>query len=909
MAIRPYLSGLRFEVSGAWWRSLLLNLLALGLLALATVGFFWRILFAGAWMPAGGGDLAALLYPTYHLAAQSLKSGVIPLWNPYLWGGAPFVADIQASLFYPINLIYFLLAPQVTYRGVMLLSIFHFWLAGVGMYLFLRSLLPGRRVEERKNGSVQDKASFVPAHLRTSAFWRAISLPSLFGALAFMFSDYFIVHFGNLNLIAQAAWLPFIFLFYHRSLSERRPGLAVWAGVFLAIAATAGHIQPLLIITLGLGWDLLYHLGLTFVRWRSEKNASSLREWSSAKHLLRDCSFPLATLAITLLVGLGLAAFVLLPAYEMVTYTPRADYNYAQASAYSLSPAQLVGLLVPNFFGRDPATHWGVWDRVEVGYVGVLTLLLALFALLAATRVSESASERVSESASQRVGEQLPHRPGSRPGLSQTPYRGSPGPRGAATCAAPTGAGRAGGTGRDRDRCGSARESVFSAESAYRFASLAVFSLLLAMGGYTVLHGWLYGLLPGLGGMRAPARFVFLMDFALAALAALGLDVLMRGSDEQVRPVLGRILRAAPWVVGAVTLFALPLAFYAVIASQDKDPVIFARVSAAANGLVFFAGLLIVGVGLFYLRQRGMTRPAMLGALAVGLLFFDLASLGSGVDVGYDDPSRTFDHPAVIQFLKSDPDLYRIDSRTGVWHLWQPDTSLLHRIFDVGGLINPLNLSDYDRYWNGIPSRSSPLYDFLNAKYVIAAKDVTLDWEKFVPVFDGDPALNVYLNRRALPRALVVHRAISAPDHEAAYAALHTRGFDPATTVVVEGGDALAGNPSSAAAIRFDDFGLNEIQLHVETPVDAYLVLSEVWYPGWRATVDGVPVPVLRANYAFRALRLRPGQHQVRLTFAPRLWTIGLAISGLTLLALMGWGGRRSVHKKLQQRHRVGVLH
>jgi hypothetical protein len=843
MAIRPYLSGLRFEVSAAWWRLLFLNLLALGLLALATAGFFWRILFAGAWMPAGGGDLAALLYPTYHLAAQSLKGGVIPLWNPYLWSGTPFVADIQASLFYPINLIYFWLTPEVTYRGVMLLAVFHFWLAGVGMYLFLRSLLPGGRVEERKNGSVKDQGGLAPPHLRTSAFWLAISLPSLFGALAFMFSDYFIVHFGNLNLIAQAAWLPFIFLFYHRSLSERRPGLAVWAGVFLAIAATAGHIQPLLIITLGLGWDLLYHLGLAFLKWQGERNAFSLREWGFAKHLLRDWCFPLATFAITLLVGLGLVAFVLLPAYEMVAYTPRADYNYAQASAYSLSPAQLVGLLVPSFFGRDPATHWGAWDRVEVGYAGVLTLLLALFALLVRTRVSESASQRVRESA---------------------------------------------------------REGVFSTESTYRFASLAVFSLLLAMGGYTALHGWLYGLLPGLGGMRAPARFVFLMDFALAALAALGLDALIRGPDEQVRPALSRIVRTAPWVVGAVTLFAIPLAFYAVVTSQDKDPVIFARVSAAANGLVFFAGLLVAGVGLFYLRHRGVSRPAMVGVLAVSLLFFDLASLGGGVDVGYDDPTRTFDHPAVIQYLKSDPDLYRIDSRTDVWHLWQPDTSLLHRIFDVAGLINPLNLADYGRYWNGIPSRSSPLYDFLNAKYLIAAKDVTLDWEKFVPVFDGDPALNVYLNRRSLPRALVVHRAIAAPDHEAAYAALHLPDFDPATTVVVEGGEPLNVTPPSVAAIRFDAFGMNEIRLHVETPADAYLVLSEVWYPGWRATVDGAATPVLRANYAFRAVRLGPGQHQVSLTFTPRSWRMGLAISGLTLLILVGWGGSRSVRKRLR---------
>jgi hypothetical protein len=586
------------------------------------------------------------------------------------------------------------------------------------------------------------------------------------------------------------------------------------------MAATAGHIQPLLFITLGLGWDLAYHLALVF----AEGKASSPGRGAVGR-LLREWRAPLTAFVTTLVVGLGLAALVLIPAYEMTSHTVRADYDYAQASAYSLAPAQLVGLLVPSFFGRDPSGYWGVWDRVEVGYAGVLTLLLALFALLA---------RLVGSSGALRFGE--------RGGLT------------------------------------------------YRFASLAVVSLLLAMGAYTVLHGWLYGLIPGLGSMRAPARFVFLINFAFAVLAALGLDALMTGPDERLRPILRRVLRTAPWVIGAVIFFAIPLAFYVVITSQDKDPIIFARASAAANGLVFFAGLLIAGIGLFYFRSRGRLRPALLGGLAVALLFFDLASLGGGVDVGYDDPTRNFDHPAIIRFLKSDPNLYRVDSRTDVWHLWQPNTGLLHSIFDVGGLINPLNLAGYDGYWNAIPSRSSPLYDFLNAKYVIASKDVILDWEKFVPVFDGDPVLNVYLNQRALPRALVVHQAVAAPDHEAALAALQDSDFDPASAVVVEEGTALNAKPSSPATLRFEAFQPNEIRLWVDTPADAYLVLSEVWYPGWRATVDGASTPVLRANYAFRGVRLDPGQHQVHLTFSPRSWVWGLGISFLTLMALLGWG-------------------
>jgi hypothetical protein len=172
---------------------------------------------------------------------------------------------------------------------------------------------------------------------------------------------------------------------------------------------------------------------------------------------------------------------------------------------------------------------------------------------------------------------------------------------------------------------------------------------------------------------------------------------------------------------------------------------------------------------------------------------------------------------------------------------------------------------------------------------VIASKDVVLDWEKFVPVFDADPGLNVYLNREALPRAQVIHRAIAAPDREAAFAALYDPDFDPATTVVVEGGEALEVTVSTPAMIDLEAFGPNEIWLRVDTPADAYLVLSEVWHPDWRATVDGVPAPVLRANHAFRAVRLGPGQNEVHLTFAPRSWRLGLAISGLTLLVVVGW--------------------
>lgn len=124
-------------------------LTASGILALATIGFFWQILFTpSTWQPAGGGDLAPFLYPNYHFAAQYLRQGIIPLWNPHLYSGAPFAADIQSGLFYPINLLVFLLVPNLTYEWLEYLAVFHFWLAGVTMYVCLRLLRP--ETEDRR---------------------------------------------------------------------------------------------------------------------------------------------------------------------------------------------------------------------------------------------------------------------------------------------------------------------------------------------------------------------------------------------------------------------------------------------------------------------------------------------------------------------------------------------------------------------------------------------------------------------------------------------------------------------------------------------------------------------------------------------------------------------------------------
>ncbi|MBE7472817.1 MAG: hypothetical protein DPW09_13980 [Anaerolineae bacterium] len=806
-------------------------IIAAGLLALATGGFFWQILFtSAAWQPAGGGDLAPFLFPNYTFAAQNLKQGVIPLWNPHLYTGAPFAADIQSGLFYPVNLLVFLLVPQLTYEWLEYLAVFHFWLAGATMYLCLRLLGPGDGGQE-----VEVLQNALHASRSTPHASRLTPLPAFAGALAFQFSDLFIVHFGNLNMIAVAAWLPLIFLLFQRSLHQKSLGLAAASGAVLAIATLAGHIQITLFILLTLGlytlWDLrftIYDLRFTIYKSPNSQphfarpNSNFLFLFSNF-HLPSSIRYPLSSILLTLLVTIGLSALLLFPAYEMSRYTPRAELPYTEAARYSLHPAQLIGLLIPNYFGRDPALHWGPWDRVETGYIGLLPLLLALIGAL-----------------------------------------------------------------------------FYSGKIKGFFIGLGLVALLLALGGYSLLHGWLYALAPGFNQLRAPARFILLLDFSLAALAAAGLQALLHPLSPAATAQLGKLLRVLAWSLGGLIVVAAPLSYFALLVTQDRDPAIFNRAIAAVTGVATFAVFAIAALVLLYLIYNRWLREYQAGVVAIALIALDLFTLGYNVDVGHTNPVKGFEHPAALAFLRSDPGLYRIEVTTDIWHAWQPNTALLYGLYDVWGLYNPLTLAGPTLYWEGAPPRSTGRYNFLGVKYIIASKAGAPADGNIVPVFDGDPEINIYLNQNALARALFVTQATIVPHHDAAWQALRADDFDPAATVILEADQypasppprLLASSPPRLpASLSFLNYSLHTITLAVETNQPGYLVLPDAYYPGWQAVVDSQPEPIWRANYAFRAVYVPEGRHTVQFVFDPLIWKVGLAVSGVTLLSLLGWAG------------------
>src|SRR3954449_2307038 len=159
---------------------------ALGLLTLAFCLFFWRLLFEkGVAIPKGGGDFNSFYYPLSAFAAGQIQAGHFPLWNPYLYAGAPFAADYQAGALYPPNLLVWAVARPFTYGAFEALAIVHIWWASVTAYGFARTI-----------------------GLRRAS--------SLLAGIPFAYGGFMTAQLGHAPMVAVAAWLPAILAALYR---------------------------------------------------------------------------------------------------------------------------------------------------------------------------------------------------------------------------------------------------------------------------------------------------------------------------------------------------------------------------------------------------------------------------------------------------------------------------------------------------------------------------------------------------------------------------------------------------------------------------------------------------------------------------------------------------------------------
>jgi hypothetical protein len=153
------------------------------------------------------------------------------------------------------------------------------------------------------------------------------------------------------------------------------------------------------------------------------------------------------------------------------------------------------------------------------------------------------------------------------------------------------------------------------------------------------------------------------------------------------------------------------------------------------------------------------------------------------------------------------------------------------------------------------------------------------------------PDAVVYSNPRALPRAFLVDGQRTVNGEGAALDAVTAPGFDGRRVAVTE--SPVSGIPRGAAGrsagsarlVSYDD---ERAVISTRSPRRSLLVLTDVHFPGWKATVDGKPVDIERVNYLMRGVPVPPGTHRVEMRYEPASWRLGWIVSLVSLLVLIG---------------------
>jgi hypothetical protein len=394
---------------------------------------------------------------------------------------------------------------------------------------------------------------------------------------------------------------------------------------------------------------------------------------------------------------------------------------------------------------------------------------------------------------------------------------------------------------------------------------LGLITLLVVVG--TPLTRLAYDLLPGFEHFRL-GRGLFLWAFALALLAAAGLDLILRWDGAGIVP-----RRVLAWGRPAFAVVAIGLAAAQLLAFarsvnppfQPRDPSHLYPRTPAIRALE---------------RLRATAAPEE----PLRLLPLRRSELG----IPFAPPTMYASHSM----------MFELESAAGYESL-VPD-----RIVNLWRVVAGEPLRDVQQTQPPgafIPSYVVPRTRFdllprLGVTSLLAPPDVEQDptWQptEYAPLTlrrryagrDGQ----VFEIAGVQPRARVVQGVEIATDQDAALRQFTERDFD-GRSVILEDRDARRvppnGPPRGRAAVK--ELSTNSERYVVDAPAPGWLVVSSMWAPGWTATVDGEDTPVHRANYALRAVRVDAGRSVVELRYRPEGFAAGAAISLLTLLALV----------------------
>jgi len=446
----------------------------------------------------------------------------------------------------------------------------------------------------------------------------------------------------------------------------------------------------------------------------------------------------------------------------------------------------------------------------------------------------------------------------------------------------------------------------------------------LAVGNALPLYPIAYWVVPGIAYFRVPARFLVWYTFAVAVLAAAGLDWL-RQSPPRPRLWLGFIAGAGVvaaaagyWAAGGSTLLAVVrwLADGAVRSAAFFPPALkqtaldtvgeVAIREGRRFALLWVSAGILIGVGVLRRGAISFATPLLLLLTVLDLFSFGMnfyPPTAAANLYGETTSTRILDLRSPAHRMLTSPQfgssvwLGTMTFRTGVdspealarfRDTLLPNTNVLHGVANVAGY-SPLVVRSAQQFLAlaiGQAAQNggrSPLLDFLGARYIFSPASLAPPLRRV----DGVP-FNVWRNDGALPRGYLVTRYVVEPDEERRWRLL-TEGIDLTRVVILDRPpevDFGLRQVETPGRILRRSYGLTTVSFDLQLAHPAILVLSDTYYPGWRVYVDGRRQPLFRANHAFRAVFLPAGAKRVAFVYEPGSVRLGLAISGCSWLTV-----------------------
>ena len=334
------------------------------------------------------------------------------------------------------------------------------------------------------------------------------------------------------------------------------------------------------------------------------------------------------------------------------------------------------------------------------------------------------------------------------------------------------------------------------------------------------------------------------------------------------------------------------------------------KIKVSLRNLIFPSGIFLLSVAILFATNKKQL-PKSAGILVItGLLVFELFRFGWKY-TPFSSRNLVFPTTPVLDYLMVQEKPFRLTGNNVI-----PMNQMMpYGLETIEGYdaVYPLNIAQFIASLNSENSNADPqgrygavsnlqshLLNLTNTKYTFALKrnkegvlnpegtiDNNLDMDRYKVVFE-DKTTVVLENTQVLPRAFMVYDWEVVNDRQEILNKLLDKDYPIDKKIILEENVPFSYAGQSTNSVSYLNYGEQSSIIEVDTHGDGFLFVSDIFYPGWKAFVDGKEEKILCADYVFRAVPLEEGKHVVEFIYDPESFRMGKRISLLSALLLSG---------------------